>query len=83
MGSIAAQASLCVGGTVMAYSDEWWKAGQPAVHNPGGYPNLALPDRTSDEEWYGLLSATRDPSGGPDLLHPRPAYAALQARWTK
>ena len=67
----------------MAYAGRVVESRQPAVHNPGGYPNLALPDRSSDEEWYGLLSISPDPVGGPDLLHPRPAYAALQARWTK
>jgi hypothetical protein len=81
--AIAAQSAICVGGTLMAYSDEWWKAGQPAVHNPGGYPNLARPVRSSDDEWYGLLSTTAAPSGGPDQMHPRPAYDALRARWTK
>jgi hypothetical protein len=81
--ALAAQSALCVGGTIMAYTDEWWKAGQPAIHNPGGYPNFALPDRYSDEEWYGLFAVGPNPAGGPDLLHPRPVYATLRARWTK
>lgn len=81
--AIAAQSALCVGGTLMAYADEWWKAGQPAVHNPGGYFNFALPDHYSDEEWYGLMAVSPDPGGGPDLMHPRPAYDALRTRWTR
>jgi hypothetical protein len=66
----------CAGGTVMAYSDEWWKADDPHRHDPGGYATGSHPDGFSNEEWWGLLAA-EDAGTGPDTLHPRLAYFAL------
>jgi hypothetical protein len=44
-----------LGGTVMAYSDEWWKAGAPCDHDTGGFPRDTHPDRFSNEEWWGMF----------------------------
>jgi len=68
--------SGCAGGTVMAYSDEWWKAGDPSSHDFGGYATDRHPDGFSNEEWWGMLSV-EDNGNGPDLMSPRLAYYAL------
>lgn len=80
--ALAARADLCLGGTVMAYMDEWWKAGNAQVQQPGGFPNSLFPDGWMDEAYFGVLSVARAPTGGPDQVHPRPAYHALAARWS-
>jgi hypothetical protein len=66
-----------LGGTVMAYNDEWWKAGAPAVHGSGGFPRDTHPDRFSNEEWWGMVSVA-DTGGSCDEITPRQAYSALQ-----
>ena len=66
----------CAGASVMAYSDEWWKADSPFTHDFGGYGTGAHPDGYSNEEWWGMLSA-EDNGSNPDILHPRDAYYAL------
>lgn len=80
--ALAAHPDLCLGGTVMAYMDEWWKAGNPAQQTPGGFPNPFFPDGQMDEAYFGLVSVQPQP-GGPDTVHPRAAYTALQQRWSR
>jgi hypothetical protein len=79
--AIAAERAVCVGGTVMAYSDEWWKAGDPQRQQPGGFPNPFFPDGQMDESYFGVVAVSRDPAGGADRIMPRAAYHALAARW--
>ena len=68
--------AACLGACVMAYTDEWWKAGNPFNHDYGGYATPAHPDGFANEEWWGLCAIA--PSGsGPDLLYPRQAYDSL------
>jgi hypothetical protein len=68
--------SGCTGGTLMAYSDEWWKAGDPGSHDLGGYATHRHPDGYSNEEWWGIVSV-EDNGANPDIMHPRQAYYDL------
>jgi len=74
--AIAQQSSLhngpLLGGFLFEFSDEWWKDGHgsKSIHDtggvaPGGGPH---PDRTFNEEWWGIVEVDRKP---------RKAYAAL------
>lgn len=71
-----------VGGTVMAYSDEWWKAGSPSSHDAGGFYSGRQPDGYSNEEWYGLV-AVASSAGGCDEVTPRLAFFALGDEFAK
>ncbi len=66
----------CAGGSLMAYSDEWWKADSPTTHDAGGYGTRFHPDGYSNEEWWGLF-AVEDNGAAPDILHPRLAVSVL------
>ncbi|MDZ7393422.1 MAG: hypothetical protein ONB25_11065 [candidate division KSB1 bacterium] len=68
---------ICVGGTLMAYSDEWWKAGDPWSHDLGGYSTSAHPDGFSNEEWYGIFRVSRRPNDI-DSLTARAIYDTLR-----
>lgn len=74
--------SRCLGASLMAYSDEWWKAGTPTVHDYGGYGTSIYmhPDMFSNEEWWGIV-APIDAGAGPDVMQPRSAYYALGAEY--
>ena len=62
--------SVCLGGTVFEWSDEWWK-GQAAFgaqvgrhDNQGFYTSwnpLGHPDSVANEEWFGQVSVDRHP----------------------
>ncbi len=88
---IAANSTVCAGGTLMAYSDEWWKGkyGQvrtgcpdpdPSFHSDCGYATGAHPDGYSNEEWWGIMR-TVDNGSGPDILQPRAVYYRLLGLW--
>lgn len=66
-----------LGGTIMEYSDEWWKCGFPYSHDLCGYFTDVQPDCFSNEEWYGVM-AIEDNGALPDIMHPREVYCALQ-----
>ena len=74
---------IAVGGTIMAYSDEWWKADAPSAHDPGGFPqdsayeNALAPDRFMNEEYWGIVSISLH-SGSIDDVTPRLVYYRLK-----
>ena len=68
---ITANSDVCIGGALMAYSDEWWKAGRPATH-----------EIQDGVEWYGVLSAEKNGDKA-DIMHPRKVYYTLQDKWSK
>jgi hypothetical protein len=67
------------GGTLMAYSDEWWKykPGSVSLHEIGGYLTDVQPDGYSDEEYWGVVSIA-DNGTYPDIITPRQTYYALK-----
>lgn len=79
-----ARSGVCIGGTLMAYSDEWWKSGDPDAQDFGGYPigspGQIHPDGYSNEEWWGLVAVERT-DGGVDLIHPRKVCDVLREKW--
>lgn len=61
----------CLGGTIYALTDEWWKADGPVdQHDDGGFAGAIHPDGFANEEWWGLMDVQRSP---------RAAFSALQA----
>ena len=91
---IVANSDVCSGGSIMAYSDEWWKGkhGQtdsnhpscpdadPYFHSACGYANGAHPDGYANEEWWGIMQ-TVDNGTSPDIMQPRTVYYTLQSLW--
>ncbi|MCR4439593.1 MAG: hypothetical protein QHJ34_13710 [bacterium] len=68
---------FCIGATLMAYSDEWWKAGDPWSHDLGGYASSAHPDGFSNEEWWGIFRVSRR-AGDIDSLAARAIFDTLR-----
>ncbi|MBC7188249.1 MAG: hypothetical protein H5U38_14590, partial [Calditrichaeota bacterium] len=68
---------FCIGATLMAYSDEWWKAGDPWSHDLGGYASSAHPDGFSNEEWWGIFRVSRR-VGDIDSLAARAIFDTLR-----
>jgi hypothetical protein len=84
---INANSQICIGGSVMAYSDEWWKgqASNPVETDPNyqgeaGYVNSYHPDGYSNEEWWGIMRVAKNGTSL-DIMEPRAAYYALQTMW--
>jgi len=75
------ESDITIGSTLMAYSDEWWKAsGNLDVQDYGGYPTIAHPDGYSNEEWWGVMRIVKDGSN-PDIMQPRQVYGDLRDAW--
>ena len=63
---------VCVGGSLMAYTDEWWKAGDKDNHDIGGKSSEGMgndihPDDYANEEYWGIFEIA-DNGDDPDIL---------------
>jgi hypothetical protein len=88
---IAANVQTCVGGAIMSYSDEWWKARyaddpgclpdpDPWAQGRCGYSTTSQPDGYANEEWWGLVRIAHNGTGA-DSVEPRASYYRLQTLW--
>jgi hypothetical protein len=68
------------GGTIYSFVDEWWKCGNNDQHDNCGYQNNGFYDGKMNEEYFGLYSTKKNPTG-PDTLTPRSAVSALTSMW--
>jgi len=81
-----ANSSIALGGTIMEYSDEWWKfsTGDWGVHDTGGYyPSwnpASHPDSYVNEEYWGIVRPV-DNGVNPDIMQPRKVYYDLQGEF--
>ncbi len=73
------EGGLVSGGFYFEWSDEWWKAGNPTVHQGNDAFNGAFPGCSEDQAWYGLNAVQR--GGGLDVLTPRPTLDQLKQSW--
>ncbi|MBN1384576.1 MAG: discoidin domain-containing protein [Elusimicrobia bacterium] len=73
---------ICSGGTIMAYSDEWWKGGNIAEHDKNGWKSDSQPDGVSNEEWYGVVAVAKQP-GRADRVIPRKLYYEFGKAWKR
>ena len=73
-----AASNAAIGGSIMEYSDEWWKdySGNVSAHDFGGYATSTHPDNYSNEEWWGIVRTEK--ASGADKATPRKAYYALR-----
>ncbi|MGR3309274.1 MAG: glycoside hydrolase family 2 TIM barrel-domain containing protein, partial [Candidatus Brocadiales bacterium] len=77
-----------IGGMVFAYSDEWWKEGEPSVHNRSGsardprVDEWVFPDRFQNEEYWGVvevaIDGTWETPDGVDDIRKRQVYYVLR-----
>jgi hypothetical protein len=79
-----ANRAVCQGGFTFVWSDEWWKAGTPLVHDAINNAAGAFAGGWWDEEWFGLNGIA--PNGNvntpwqqrpPDTLLPRAEYYTM------
>jgi len=82
--------SVCIGGSIMAYADEWWKGKHsadplcndedPLHHGFCGYSISAHPDGYANEEWWGIMRKVKN-GNNIDKVQPRSVYYELQKAW--
>jgi len=74
--------SHAIGGSLMEYSDEWWKdmrsiPRSTTTQEEGGYPTDTHPDGYANEEWWGMMRIV-DNGTSPDIVQPRQLYYTLK-----
>jgi hypothetical protein len=63
LNAIFRNTEVCSGVALFAYSDEWWKAGNPGIQEPGGWApqSSGVPyDGTANEEYWGIVDVDRN-----------------------
>ncbi len=80
---IVARNDISIGGSVMEYSDEWWKPWESgtnnnATHDYSGHESTATPDGFINEEWLGIMAISQ---GAPNVVTPRVVYSTLQTKF--
>jgi hypothetical protein len=89
---IETNSDTCIGGSIMAYSDEWWRGkystdpncpdNDPGVHSTCGYASTSHPDSYANDEWWGIMR-TKDNGTNPDIMEQRAVYYRLQSLWIR
>ncbi|MBF0570691.1 MAG: hypothetical protein HQL12_02345 [Candidatus Omnitrophica bacterium] len=94
---IFANSNVTIGGSLMEYSDEWWKPYEfycgnnssscDSTQNHFGSPYSVFPDHYMNQEWFGIMAISSNQTSssplqwGPDTMTPRLVYTNLQALW--
>lgn len=63
LNAIFENTEICSGVALFAFSDEWWKAGNPEIQEPGGWApqSSGVPyDGTANEEYWGIVDVDRN-----------------------
>lgn len=63
LSEVFADKEVGLGVTLFAFVDEWWKAGSPDTHDPGGFApgSVGVPyDATANEEHWGIVDIDRN-----------------------
>lgn len=74
------KAGIVSGGFYFEWNDEWWKGGNPSIHDGSVDFKNYFPGCSDDQGWYGL-NAVKKNGNALDVLQPRPGFAALQKTW--
>ncbi|MCD4782295.1 MAG: hypothetical protein K8T10_00540 [Candidatus Eremiobacteraeota bacterium] len=79
---ITGNSSVCSGGCIFEYADEWWKDkdGKKDEHDFGGYASGAQPDGFSNEEWWGIMRTVKN-GNNPDVMEKREIFDAMRDKW--
>jgi len=59
LNTVLSYSDLCAGITLFEFCDEWWKAGDPNSHDPGGFPVSVAYDNFANEEYWGIVNRDR------------------------
>ena len=78
--AFAAGSGNALGAVIFEWTDEWWKAYEPAIHDTKGLWSGPFPDGYMHEEWLGI-SGQGDGQQSPFLRQLRKAYYMYQKRW--
>ena len=74
---------VTIGGSLMAYSDEWWKGNNFGCDNSNthgycGYTTDSHPDNYANEEWWGIMRIVEN-GDDPNIMQPRQVYYTLMS----